>query len=57
MKFSIQTSIRVDENDGKTYAIHLYNNIIEADHPDYLKSTRIETSFISQLESFVGSLD
>ena len=41
----------------KTYAIHLYNNIIEADHPDYLKSTRIETSFISQLESFVSSLD
>ena len=35
----------------KTYAIHLYNNILEADYPDYLKSTRIETSFISQLES------
>ena len=41
----------------KTYAIHLYNNIIEADYPDYLKSTPIETSFISQLESFVTPLD
>jgi hypothetical protein len=41
----------------KTYAIHLYNNIIEADYPDYLKSTPVDTSFISQLESFVTALD
>ena len=40
-----------------TYAIHLYNNIIEADYPDYLTSKRKETSFIAQLESFVMALD
>jgi len=40
-----------------TYAIHLYNNIIEADYPEYLNSTRHDDSFISQLESFVTDHD
>ncbi len=40
-----------------TYAIHLYNNIIEADYPEFLISKRNKTSFISNLESFVESLD
>ena len=41
----------------KTCAIHIYNNIIEADYPEYLKSKRNKMSFISQLESFVIATD
>ena len=40
-----------------TYAIHIYNNIIEADHPEYLNSERHEKSFMYQLESFISTSD